>query len=219
MPLQGNLKEMSLANLIQVNCQEMRSAHLTLAARGQTGEVFLSDGQVVHAALGEYVGEGAVYKMLAWDDGSFVLELDQPPPEKSIDVPWQELLLKGMMQLPEHQVADKQMEENMHPDTLAQLRAIDGVNGVVISSSDGVVLGADVPEGDGEPEAAVAVFIGGAADQISTALQLGTFEHGLVALKNNRILVLGMPERYVGLILGERASPTIVANAAAQILR
>jgi hypothetical protein len=55
---------MDRSNLIQVNYQEMRSAHLTLAARGQTGEVFLSDGQVVHAALGEYVAKEPSTKCL-----------------------------------------------------------------------------------------------------------------------------------------------------------
>ncbi len=219
MSLQGNLKEMSLANLIQVNCQEMRSAHLTLTAHGQQGEVYLSDGQVVHAALGEHVGAEAIYEMFLWEVGSFVLDLDQPPPEKSITVGWQELLLKGMMQMPERQTAEKKVEESMNPDTLSQLKAIDGVSGAVISSCDGVVLGASVPESDGENEAAVAVFIGSAANQLGQALQLDAFQHGLVVLKNKRILVLEQPDRYVGLVLGENASPAIVASAAVQVLK
>ncbi len=219
MPLQGNLKEMSLANLIQVNCQEMRSAHLTLTAHGQQGEIYLSDGQVVHAALGVHIGEEAIYEMLLWEDGSFVLDLEQPPPEKSITIGWQELLLKGMMQVPERQTAEKKVEESMDPDALTQLKAIDGVSGAVISSCDGVVLGASVPESDGENEAAVAVFVGSAANQLGQALQLDTFQHGLVALKSKRILVLEQPDRYVGLVLGENASPAIVASAAVQVLK
>lgn len=219
MPLQGNLKEMSLANLIQVNCQEMRSAHLTLTAHDQQGEVYLSDGQVVHAALGALVGEEAVYEMLLWEDGAFVLDLEKAPPEKSITIGWQQLLLKSMMQLPEHPVTPKQTEASMNPDALTQLKAIDGVSGAVISSCDGVVLSASVPESDGENEAAVAVFVGSAANQLGQALQLDTFQHGLVVSKNKRILVLEQPDRYVGLLLGENTSPAIVANAAAQVLK
>ena len=219
MPLQGNLREMSLANLIQVNCQEMRSAHLTLTANGQEGEVYLSDGQVVHAALGAHIGEEAIYEMLLWEDGAFVLDLEQPPPEKSITIGWQELLLKGMMQLPERHVTPKQVEGNMNPDALTQLKAIDGVSGAVISSCDGIVLGASIPESDGENEAAVAVFLGSAASQLGQALQLDTFQHGTVALKNKRILVLEQPDRYIGLVLGENASPAIVASAATHVLK
>ncbi len=218
MPLQGNLKEMSLANLIQVNCQEMRSARLTLTRQGQKGEVFLSDGQVIHATLGAHAGEQAVCEMLMWEDGSFVLDLDILAPEKSIEIGWQELLLKGMMQLPERQPAGSKVEESMNPDALEQLKTIDGVSGAVISASDGVVLAANVPESDGENEAAVAVFIGSAANQLGQTLKFDAFSHGLVALKNKRILVLEQPDRYVGLVLGENASAAIVASAATQLL-
>jgi predicted regulator of Ras-like GTPase activity (Roadblock/LC7/MglB family) len=109
--------------------------------------------------------------------------------------------------------------ENMKPDSLAQLKGIDGVIGVVISASDGIVLSADVPGSDGEHEAAATVFIGSAADQLGEALQLGTFGHGIVALKNKRLLVLQQPDRYVGLVLGEKASLMIVAHAANEVLK
>ena len=219
MPLQGSLREMSLANLIQVNCQEMRSARLTLSSKGQEGEIFLSDGQGVHAAGGSHVGEEAVYEMILWDEGSFVLDLDLVSPEKTITISWQDLLLRGMMQVPTRQPAENQPEGNMNPDALAQLRAIDGVSGAVISASDGMVLAASVPDSDGEHEAAVAVFIGSAADQLGQALQLDTFAHGTVSLKGKRILVLEEPDRYIGLVLAENASAAIVAGAASQVLK
>jgi predicted regulator of Ras-like GTPase activity (Roadblock/LC7/MglB family) len=219
MPLQGSLREMSLANLIQVNCQEMRSARLTLRSRGQEGEIFLSDGQVVHAALGDLVGEDAIYVMISWDEGSFVLDLDMVPPGKSIKTSWEDLILQGMMQVPERQTAEKQTKEHSSPDMLTQLKAIDGVNGAVISASDGIVLGANVPDSDGENEAAVAVFIGSAADQLGQALHLDAFVHGVVSLKGKRILILEQPDRYVGLVLAENASAAIVASAATHIFK
>src|SRR5574341_617220 len=219
MPLQGRLKEMSLANLIQVSCQEMRAAHLTVAHKGQAGEVYFSDGQVVHAAAGSRVGEEAVYEMLAWDDGTFTLEKDVYAPEKSVHTKWPELLLEGMKRAAEWKMDEREAEHPMIPETLGQLKAMEGVDGAVIAASDGVVLAADVPESDGEREAAVAVFVGGAANQIGEALQLDPFEHGVAVLKKNRILVLKRPDRYVGLVLGEHASPAMVANAAGQILK
>jgi predicted regulator of Ras-like GTPase activity (Roadblock/LC7/MglB family) len=219
MPLQGNLQEMSLANLIQVNCQEMRSARLTLHHAGQEGEVYFSDGQVVHATLGDLAGEAAVYEMLAWLDGTFVLDRDQPAPVKSIDAKWNVLLLEGMKRSAERPVAPHKPEGKMKPDTLAQLKAIEGVAGAVISASDGVVLGVDIPGSDGEGEAAIAVFVGTAAVQLGQVLQLDTFLHGIVFSKNKRLLILQQPERFVGLVLAENSSPAIVANAASQVFR
>lgn len=218
MPLQGNLQEMSLANLIQVNCQEMRSAQLMLTRADQIGEIYFSDGQVVHATLGALRGEDAVYALLAWDDGTFVLDRDVPTPEKTIAATWNALLLEGMKRVAESPAALTE-EADMKPDALAQLRALNGVAGVVIAASDGIVLGADIPGSDGENEAAAAVFTGSSAEQLGQVLQLGTFGHGLVTLKNKRLLILPQPDRYVGLVLGENASPTIVANAASDALK
>lgn len=218
MPLQGNLQEMSLASLIQVNCQEMRSARLTLTRADQTGEIYLSDGQVVHAALGDLSGEAAFYALLAWDNGTFLLDRDVLAPGKTITTNWNALLLEGMKRVAELPAAPE-VEAYMRPDALAQLRALDGVAGVVIAASDGIVLGADIPGSDGENEAAAAVFTGSAADQLGQVLQLGPFGHGLVTLKSKRLLVLEQPDRYIGLVLGDNASPTIVANTAGEVLK
>ena len=100
MATQGNLAEMSLANLIQVNCQEVRSARLTLTRLNQIGEVYFSDGQVVHAALDGQIGETALYELLAWSDGTFTLDREAHTSKQTIARPWGELLLEGMKQLP-----------------------------------------------------------------------------------------------------------------------
>ncbi|MBI5653964.1 MAG: DUF4388 domain-containing protein [Chloroflexi bacterium] len=219
MATQGNLAEMSLANFIQVNCQEMRSARLTLTRHDQFGEVYFSDGQVVHAALDTHIGESALYELLAWSDGTFTLDRDAHTSEQTIARPWGELLLEGMKQLPARAASPKRKEVNVDREALVKLRAIDNVTGAVISACDGIVLAADVPGSDGEAEAAVAVFLGSAAGQLSEALQLEAFAHGLVVLKNKRLLILEQPNRFIGLALADHASPTIVASAAIDILK
>ncbi len=218
MPLLGSLQEMSLANLIQVNCQEMRSARLALTHLDQTGEVFLSDGQVVHATLGSQSGKDALYEMLSWDDGKFVFERDVHTSDKTITTHWNELILEGMMQAAER-AARRAKQSKLQNDTLTKLRALDGVTGVVISAVDGIVLGADLANSDGEPEAALTVFIGAAADQLGSALGLNAFSHGVVITQAKRLLVLQRPDRYVGVLLGERTSPAVIASAAHSILR
>lgn len=223
MPMQGSLKEMSLATLIQVNCQEMRSAHLLLASKGQRGEVYFSDGQVAHAIAWDRSGaclEGtdALYRLLSWDEGTFTLEKDSPSPAKSIDVPWSDLLLEGMKRMAEWQAAAPPPDPRLNSTLINQLQALEGVTGAVIASSDGIVLASSVPEGDGESEAAVAVFVGSAAQQIAGALKVGDFTQGIVTFKNRRVLVMAQPDRYVGLWLAENASPAIMSHAVAQLL-
>lgn len=220
MPLQGNLQEMSLANLIQVNCQEMRSARLVLTRADQIGEIYFSDGQVVHARLGDLQGEAAIYALLQWDEGTFVLERDVAAWEKTITIPWNVLLLEGMKRVGAASVAPSRSSGgSMSADVIAQLRTISGVESVIIASHDGVLIGADVQGSEAESRAAVTVFLGTAAQQLSDALQLGTFAHGVITQKSKRLLILPQADRYIGLELAENASPSIVATAANEMLK
>jgi predicted regulator of Ras-like GTPase activity (Roadblock/LC7/MglB family) len=96
------------------------------------------------------------------------------------------------------------------------LRQINGVLGVVIAARDGTVLAHEL-ESDHEKEGAVAVFVGNAANLASESLALGPFEWGTVAVGKDTMLVLEQPEYYVGLLLGERASPSLVASNARNV--
>ncbi len=218
MPLQGRLKEMSLANLVQVNCEEMRAARISLMNKGQKGEVYVSDGQVVHAVAGSQTGEEALYGLLLWEDGTFTLETDVHAPERTIRTDWSELLLEGMKRLADWQATDHKVAVSPTSDLLSRLKSIDGVTGAVIAACDGVVLAADVPESNGEREAAVAVFVGSAAGQIGQTMRLEPFTQGIVTVKTRRMLVLGQSDRYIGLLLAENASPAIVGNRATEVL-
>jgi len=91
------------------------------------------------------------------------------------------------------------------------LRQVEGVEGAVIISKDGVVLASDM-EGDPEKEGAVAVFVGNAANQIGEALALGALDRGVVIIGESKMLVLECPDYYLGLLLAERTSPTIIAS-------
>lgn len=218
MSLTGNLSEISLANLIQVNCQDMRAARLELFHQNYRGELFFSDGQVVHAVQGSLRGIDAVAEMLKWRDGTFAVENETSSPDQSITLPWKELLIEAMKQSA-HVSPMASPELPLPPsEPLLALNSIEGVLGHVIAASDGTVLSARIPDTDGESEAAVTVFVGGAAEQIGGTLALGPLERGLVQGGSSRILVFKQNDRYIGLALREQASPALVATAAGQIL-
>jgi predicted regulator of Ras-like GTPase activity (Roadblock/LC7/MglB family) len=213
MPIVGNLKEMPLPSLIETNCRALQSARLHLSHRDQEGEVYFSDGQVVHAATASNRGEPALWQLMQWTEGTFVLENEFPAPERSIDRPWSDLLLDAML----HQAdwnADKAREAPMPADEIQKLKAIEGVTGVITAGRDGVVMGASVPEGNGEAEAAVTVFLGALAEQISDSIPVGLFEQGVVSQPNQRMVVIRQGERFIGLMLDLQASPAIVLTAA-----
>ncbi|MGA2112348.1 MAG: DUF4388 domain-containing protein [Anaerolineales bacterium] len=216
MPVVGNLAEMPLSTLVETNCRALRSARLSVSSRGQQGTLYFSDGEVVHGVLGNQSGEVALYQMLRWSEGTFVLENEVASPQRTIRRPWSELLLEAM-----------QLEGNWRPvesqpaaeaPILQELKRIEGVAGVVAAGADGTVLAADVPVGNGEGEAATAIFLATLGSEIAHNLELGSFEHGVITQSKQRVLVLRQGEEYYGLLLGLQASPAMVLAAARNAL-
>ncbi len=217
MPIEGSLKELSLSSIIQLNCAEMNTAKVSLKHQGREGVICFAEGAVVHAAAGDLVGEEAVYELLTWPDGSFIVETDVTLPERTVTTNWNMLLLEGIRRIDEGEAT---MEESAKDDmsALAQnLKRIAGVEGAVIISRDGIVLDSDM-ESDAEKEGAVAVFVGNAADQVGEALSLTPFDWGVVNMGKDRMLILEGHLFFAGLLLGEKASPALVSAEAARLL-
>jgi predicted regulator of Ras-like GTPase activity (Roadblock/LC7/MglB family) len=228
MPLEGNLRELSLTNIIQLNCNEMNTATVVLMHEGREGIVCFSDGAVVHAAVEDLVGEEAVYELLAWPDGSFVVNQGQAAPERTISGNWNTLLLEGIRRLDEGESvtwdeveAEPATASSDQGDDMTRLahdlKMIGGVEGTVIISHDGVVFASDI-DGNPEKEGAVAVFVGNAAKEAGEMMQLAPFDWGLITMGKDRMLVMERPRFFVGLALGEKASPALVSAEAAKIL-
>jgi hypothetical protein len=95
MAMIGNLKDMSVADLIQHNCQDQKTGLLTVEFEDQKAKIFFHNGEIVHATQGNLVGEEAVYKTLGWIEGKFVLEIGTLSPTVSIKRSWSGLLLEG----------------------------------------------------------------------------------------------------------------------------
>lgn len=228
MPIEGTLKELNLANIIQLNCTEMNTATVSLSYQGKGGIICFSQGNIVHAAVGDLVGEEAVYELLTWPDASFVVETEKIPPGRTISSNWSELLLEGIRRVDEGgQLLDDSAEEEPGldlpggtddlPALAKELKKLAGVEGSVIISRDGVVLASEI-EGNPEKEGAVAALVGGAAEHIGEAMNLVPFERGLVNMGAYRMVILKKPHFFIGLSLAEQASPALLSAEAAKLL-
>lgn len=114
MSLQGNIHDMSIADLIQHNCVDRKKAKITISNFQGEAELYFNEGEVVHASLDGIEGEEVVYRILAWDEGSFTLVSEVESPKTSINRSWSGLLMEGMRRLD---------EENLDPnfDTTDQI--------------------------------------------------------------------------------------------------
>lgn len=101
MVLVGNLKDLRLANIIQLNCMERNVAKVTVTSHEGTGYLYFADGQIVHAEFSPYMGERAVYEMLALTDGQFKVEAGIQSPAHTIKRPWNSVVLDSLRELDE----------------------------------------------------------------------------------------------------------------------
>jgi len=241
MALTGSLKDMSLTSLIAVNCNGMNQARLVVRHEDQEGTIYFEGGNIVHIVLGSQEGAEVIQELLTWDDGEFAQETGVAAPRVTVRKPWSTLLLEGIQKVDEDQGQAVLQPATATPGSMPSstpfgptvparwgetteslatgLRAIEGVQGVVIMARDGVILAAEL-EGDPEKEGAIAIYVGTAATQIGESLALGPFERGIVQMGSGstKMLVVEKPDYYVGLLLAERASPTMVATQVATIL-
>jgi CheY-like chemotaxis protein len=142
--LQGSLEMMSLASIIQLNCEERNQSRLRIRRQGREGLIYFKDGEVVHAEVGTVTGERAVYELLSWDRGRFQMEQGISPPLRTVNTGWSGLLLEGMRRIdetgegldPDWDEQDEQPDpQQAAPDSqtgpLRLARALKGVNGVL----------------------------------------------------------------------------------------
>lgn len=88
----GRLSEVNLTSLIQTNCLELRTVRITVQSAWQVGDIYIADGNALHAVVGDIQGEAAIDKMLAWRTGTFRVEEGRAAPRVSITTPWGRLL-------------------------------------------------------------------------------------------------------------------------------
>ena len=136
MALVGNLKDLKLPNLVQLNCREKNTAKLTVEHSGKFGFVYFHNGQVAHAEYEPDMGEKAFYRMLFLNEGNFKVESGVKPPVVSIKTHWNNLLLEGL-----HNV-DTIRESHDKPEQriVNMLMNVKGVQNAAIISRIGEVI-------------------------------------------------------------------------------
>src|SRR5262245_9013873 len=74
MAFQGSLKELPLPDIIQLVSVSGKAALSTRRRNGDyaSGEIYLRGGHIVHAHVGDLLGEEAMYELAIWPEGDFV---------------------------------------------------------------------------------------------------------------------------------------------------
>jgi CheY-like chemotaxis protein len=113
--VRGTLAQMSVVDLLQTLDIGRKSCTLVLTRDGQRSEMQFHDGQLVHATLGTLTGEAAVYKVVAWTDGVFLIDFQRRECPHTVTHSTQSVLMEALRLFDEAQRDGETPEHSSEP--------------------------------------------------------------------------------------------------------
>ncbi len=221
MSMRGNLHDMSVADLIQVNCQDRKTALLTIQSAGRQADIYFKDGNVVHAIMENQEGEEVVYQILSWEEGIFNLQTGIEPPSTTIDRNWSGLLMEGARRLDEGILENDvfNIEQTFQPEVNQMAQKLDDIlkemGGEITGYVASAIVGMDGinvaqhsrTKMDPEVISAQMTLLLKLVDTSVTKLGAGVIEDNLTTTANAYLMMRFLPDKqyYLGLAVDRKA--------------
>ena len=121
MAFQGSLKELPLPDIIQLVSVSGKTGKFTLTRDADRGFIYLKNGQMVHATIGDLVGEEAIYSLAIWNHGEFQFNPGEDSDRQTITKSNTNLLMEAARRLDEWRVLSKKIPSVEYgPELLAR---------------------------------------------------------------------------------------------------
>lgn len=88
----GQLKDMSLLEIIEPVLKSGAKAHLQVELGEESGHYYFNEGRMVHAVCSAIAGPEAAYHLISWRNGRFALKKDAPSPQNTVNIEWIDFL-------------------------------------------------------------------------------------------------------------------------------
>lgn len=99
--IEGSLSQLGIPDLMQILGMNKRSGKLNLERGSERGEITVADGRPANARLGRVEGEKALFRLLAWTEGTFTFAPGSSTARARITRGMDDALLEGMRQADE----------------------------------------------------------------------------------------------------------------------
>ncbi len=106
----GSLSEMNSMDFIQSLSEGRKGVEITLESGGEKGNIYMQNGEIIHACKGNIDGEEALYRLLIWQDGEFQIVPCSDFPPRTIHSSTMSLLMEAARLSDE---ADGSMDEEL----------------------------------------------------------------------------------------------------------
>jgi hypothetical protein len=109
MAFQGSLAELHLPDIVQLMSVSGKTGVFHLTDGPLKGEIYLRDGQIVHAQLEDLQGEDAVYALAIWNKGDFRFDAGTATELRTVTKSNTNLLMEAARRLDEWRVLAKKI--------------------------------------------------------------------------------------------------------------
>lgn len=99
--IEGGLSEISLPDLLQMFSMNKKDGRLCLTRGKDKGDIWLQDGNIIDAAIGEVAGEKALFRLLTWKSGNFKFLPAKVTEPQKINRATDNLIMEGLRQYDE----------------------------------------------------------------------------------------------------------------------
>ncbi len=192
---QGMLRRVGLQDVIQMECLGRNSSVLEVRYEQVHGQIFIEDGNIIHAHGAGLAGEPALQHLLALPGGAFELMPYTAPPQRTIEGQWESLLME----------AARVRDENAAQEPPAAKANAQGATSAVVSAA---VVETLICTGQGEPlYHAHCADVAGRVERLKTIaahaaelaqmLPLGNFDRLEMQFADGRAIVQARADRLV----------------------
>ncbi len=128
MSFQGSLNELPLSDIVQLVAVSGKTGMFSMTRASEKGYVYLQNGQITHAKLGDVEGEDAIYALALWNQGTFQFSPGVENDARTISRSNTTLLLEAARRSDEWKILSRKIPGT---DSIPELVARDGANGPV----------------------------------------------------------------------------------------
>lgn len=109
MSFQGSIQELPVPDIIQLVSVSGKTGMFTLVRGHERGYIYLKNGQMVHATLGNLMGEEAIYSLAIWSSGDFQFTPGEEAADVTIEKSNTSLLMEAARRLDEWKVLSRKI--------------------------------------------------------------------------------------------------------------
>lgn len=127
----GTMMRANLADMLQMLCLSNSTLILKIGCDFGTGRIYVQEGKIIHAEIGELEGQDAFYFLMSLRHGKFEILTFEDPGKQTIAGTWEYLLMESARLIDEDQIATPSAPNREDKEWIEEFNALfftDGTN-------------------------------------------------------------------------------------------